>query len=246
MAELPEIGKHCEICKRLDFLPVECTLCRGIFCRNHLAYDQHKCPNPPSLDGDIAHKASTVVPFKKCDMKDCDEKLHSPIQCTGCEKNFCVAHRHPPDHQCSQYAKEQEEKLNKAKPKVVIAPRQKGQGKKSLALEAKVQLMRMKGFAVGDKTIPPENKLYFLVNLPTGAKNEPKAVFLNSQWSVGRSIDFMCNLYNVENMNNVAGEKKIAAFDINHDCLEFSRILSTIVDEGLLLNGGHLILDFMS
>lgn len=38
--ELEDLGNHCsfESCNRLDFLPIKCDLCRGIFCKEHYRY----------------------------------------------------------------------------------------------------------------------------------------------------------------------------------------------------------------
>lgn len=43
--ELPDIGKNCNLssCNRLDFLPVKCDACSGIYCIEHYLYDAHRC-----------------------------------------------------------------------------------------------------------------------------------------------------------------------------------------------------------
>nr|XP_020760481.1 AN1-type zinc finger protein 2B isoform X2 [Odocoileus virginianus texanus] len=43
--EFPDLGAHCSepSCKRLDFLPLKCDACSGIFCADHVAYAQHHC-----------------------------------------------------------------------------------------------------------------------------------------------------------------------------------------------------------
>ncbi|XP_074154810.1 AN1-type zinc finger protein 2B isoform X4 [Sminthopsis crassicaudata] len=43
--EFPDLGAHCSepTCQRLDFLPLKCDACSGIFCADHVAYDQHHC-----------------------------------------------------------------------------------------------------------------------------------------------------------------------------------------------------------
>ena len=46
--ELPHLGTHCELesCKRLDYLPVTCEYCKGVFCTQHgYSADSHGCPN---------------------------------------------------------------------------------------------------------------------------------------------------------------------------------------------------------
>ncbi|KAM9248476.1 AN1-type zinc finger protein 2B isoform 1-T1 [Dugong dugon] len=43
--EFPDLGAHCSepSCQRLDFLPLKCDACSGIFCADHVAYAQHQC-----------------------------------------------------------------------------------------------------------------------------------------------------------------------------------------------------------
>ncbi|XP_020026417.2 AN1-type zinc finger protein 2B isoform X1 [Castor canadensis] len=43
--EFPDLGAHCSepSCQRLDFLPLKCDACSGIFCADHVAYAQHHC-----------------------------------------------------------------------------------------------------------------------------------------------------------------------------------------------------------
>lgn len=43
--EFPDLGAHCSepSCQRLDFLPLKCDACLGIFCADHVAYAQHHC-----------------------------------------------------------------------------------------------------------------------------------------------------------------------------------------------------------
>lgn len=43
--ELPHLGQNCALkqCNQLDFLPVKCDACAGIFCLQHYQYDTHNC-----------------------------------------------------------------------------------------------------------------------------------------------------------------------------------------------------------
>ena len=51
-----EIGTHCNFkeCNMLDFLPIRCDACSGVFCENHMQYEKHKC--------DGAHRKNVQVP----------------------------------------------------------------------------------------------------------------------------------------------------------------------------------------
>ena len=43
--ELPEIGLQCsmEICNQLDFLPIKCSNCQKVFCKDHSSLVNHNC-----------------------------------------------------------------------------------------------------------------------------------------------------------------------------------------------------------
>ncbi|XP_020607602.1 AN1-type zinc finger protein 2A-like [Orbicella faveolata] len=44
-ADLLSIGKHCSLasCKRLDFLPFQCSHCKEVFCLEHRTPEEHQC-----------------------------------------------------------------------------------------------------------------------------------------------------------------------------------------------------------
>ena len=44
-----EIGTHCNLseCHALDFLPIKCDACSGVFCERHMQYENHRCPVAP-------------------------------------------------------------------------------------------------------------------------------------------------------------------------------------------------------
>ncbi|KAH9283345.1 AN1-type zinc finger protein 2B [Echinococcus granulosus] len=43
--EFPNLGEQCAVksCQMLDFLPVRCSGCRKVFCKNHYFFDCHSC-----------------------------------------------------------------------------------------------------------------------------------------------------------------------------------------------------------
>ena len=38
------LGKHCDKCKQLDFLPFTCEFCKLTYCSQHRNPDTHQCP----------------------------------------------------------------------------------------------------------------------------------------------------------------------------------------------------------
>lgn len=65
-----EVGRHCSVCKTLDFLPFRCSGCRAVFCKAHQAVathpEQHDCPNPPDTQSctQITRPAASSGSFK--------------------------------------------------------------------------------------------------------------------------------------------------------------------------------------
>ncbi|KAL5971932.1 AN1-type zinc finger protein 2B [Taenia solium] len=44
--EFPDLGEQCAVksCRMLDFLPVRCSGCHKVFCKDHYFFDCHSCP----------------------------------------------------------------------------------------------------------------------------------------------------------------------------------------------------------
>ncbi|VDO45457.1 unnamed protein product [Haemonchus placei] len=59
MAELPDLGGRCffENCKRLDFLPFTCPLCKECFCSDHRF--THGCDSSKQYDPNTAVSSSS-------------------------------------------------------------------------------------------------------------------------------------------------------------------------------------------
>lgn len=111
----------------------------------------------------------------------------------------------------------------------------------------KVQLMRLKGKAVGSKVIPATDRAYFLIYLPLTVQQKSKAVFVAKQWSIGRVIDSVADLCHISNRNNEIAAKKLRLFR-HHDgqilCTEMERKLQQLLNDGTVIDGETLILEY--
>ncbi|XP_042322245.1 AN1-type zinc finger protein 1 isoform X2 [Sceloporus undulatus] len=164
MAEL-EIGQHCEVehCGQLDFLPFVCDGCSGVFCLQHRSRAAHGCSEANLKSGDVKpdHHTSFL-----CSYKGCEGRELVPVLCSYCEKQFCLRHRHQPDHEC--------EKLETPKPRMAATQQlikdivdskidarvtKRCKGAKSSETAAKVALMKLKMHASGDKSVPQKLRL---------------------------------------------------------------------------------------
>eukprot|EP00042_Codosiga_hollandica_P043907 m.423988 g.423988 ORF g.423988 m.423988 type:complete len:159 (+) comp56668_c0_seq8:116-592(+) len=117
-------------CHQLDFLPITCTLCKLVTCSfhgtNHGCVNSEIkdrrvpiCPlcnklvqTPPagvSLNDQMeVHIASGCTralaappkPKRICNVKSCKARDQIAIQCSHCDKKFCVSHRLQELHEC--------------------------------------------------------------------------------------------------------------------------------------------------
>ena len=94
--ELPHIGLRCIIpeCKQLDFLPIKCDACNGIFCAEHYKYSQHNCAEARESNNvvPVCEKCQTLVPPKNLSADDA-MKLHLLNHCSPYKKERIYTNR---------------------------------------------------------------------------------------------------------------------------------------------------------
>jgi len=171
--ELPHCGSNCtaEQCNTLDFLPFSCSYCHSIFCKTHFLPESHKClAYQQNSAGGIGTRVP--VPTYSCSLAGCSKRELVPVVCPHCTSQFCLDHRHQPDHNCSKWEKPKERMVQtQSLIEGIVArtkanPQPRGQGPKSEKLAAKVQLMKLKQNSKGLKELPTEERLHLLVKLP--------------------------------------------------------------------------------
>jgi hypothetical protein len=112
----------------------------------------------------------------------------------------------------------------------------------------RIQLMRLKGKAVGSKGIPATDRAHFLIYPPLTVRQKSKAVFVARQWSIGRVIDSVADVCDVSNRNNETAAKKLRLFrqqDGHILCTEMERKLEQLLNEGTVMDGETLILEYI-
>ncbi len=89
-----DVGEHCSICNRIDFLPFTCSECKLFFCKDHFKSFEHKC---------IVIKQSSkfikksIIDNNKC--IECGKKLYV-TKCKDCNSITCMDHRFSDQHKC--------------------------------------------------------------------------------------------------------------------------------------------------
>merc|ERR1719500_1458330 len=100
---------------------MKCDACSRLFCKDHLLYDDHTCSGKYKKDIQVpvCPLCSAPIPIARGAVPDlavsahidqgCPAvkhgkqcKKHELVACicSACQTNFCLAHRHPTDHDC--------------------------------------------------------------------------------------------------------------------------------------------------
>nr|CAH7759323.1 unnamed protein product [Callosobruchus chinensis] len=211
--ELPSLGKQCAdtTCHQLDFLPLNCK-CGKIFCSDHFKIHTQICQVSRNLTEEELKQIENVF---VCSHPNCTERSVVPLVCERCHKHFCIKHRHLTECEeksAEKIAAEKEKyhapvrKFNEAKDIVDKQLESKLEAAKkkvkNRATANKVQLMKLKGKAVGLKSVPQTNRLYFNVSTVNSGTEKSVAIFVSNQWSLGRAIDGIADEMKLQNNNN--------------------------------------------
>merc|ERR1711964_47025 len=96
-----DIGEHCSVCRRQDYLPFYCEDCKKYFCREHRG---HGCPNAGDTNVLSVAEAKTrraSISKTQCAHRACSRHGSAvDFHCKACGKTFCVNHRARSAHQC--------------------------------------------------------------------------------------------------------------------------------------------------
>merc|ERR1711964_620203 len=107
-----DIGKHCAVCKRQDFLPFHCDGCDQHFCKDHRTPESHNCEACSEHTSHVQElKPNSLTSLKKCACGSCSTRgSQVDYQCRHCKKEFCVTHRLPQTHSCTDHPMGQKSK----------------------------------------------------------------------------------------------------------------------------------------
>ncbi|XP_063993500.1 AN1-type zinc finger protein 1-like [Diachasmimorpha longicaudata] len=252
--EFPRVGTHCavESCKQDDFLPFKCTHCSTIFCKNHFNTISHDCKSCPDNIVAEPRKFEGFI----CSQEECKSTSAVEMNCVECKKHFCLAHRH---HGCLEMSQDEiakrlrewekpKEDFRSAKSAVDAVIAENLKKSKKIEMANKVQLMRLKGKAVGSQNIPTVDRRYLQVYFPLiTCKTAPAAVFVNVQWTLGKTIDSIAEILKIRNSNNLADSVKLKLFhhrtgDVLGERMDTA--LSDLFTKGQLVDGQSVIFEY--
>lgn len=217
--------------------------CSLNFCKIHSLPFDHACK--AYKDATSSGENRDEIQTHSCSLPSCCTKELVQMLCSHCKLHFCLQHRHQVDHQCSKYEKPKEimPETSKLVDMIVSKNREKKptrQGVKSEKLAAKVQLMKLKQNSKGAKELPITERVYFLVKLPFGKKDE--AVFVSNLWSIGKCIDNIASLCQVPNNNNNSTKPQLNMYGCSDSCVSDRKdiLVKKLIDNETLFNGQSL------
>ncbi|XP_066927714.1 AN1-type zinc finger protein 1-like [Clytia hemisphaerica] len=225
MAELMHIGKHCghSECNQLDFLPIQCQLCKKVFCSLHVKSNEHGCKSQDNILTDEDVQNLTAPASFSCTYGTCKGRELTPITCDKCIEQFCLKHRLPGDHECKQMtlSKKSEydgltakEKVEKITGKSLVTEKTSGRvGKKSTKTSNKVLEMKLKMKAKGENSIPIPERIYFEVKFNIeSCKTKSLPLFFSKEYTIGRIIDLIAKYAKLLNQNHVSTAPKLRLY----------------------------------
>lgn len=85
--EFPDLGSNCSFqsCNRLDFLPMKCNSCKGVYCSDHFSYIKHDCQasNIQDVQVPVCPLCGAPVPGKRGEAPDVAVSAHIDNQCNS-------------------------------------------------------------------------------------------------------------------------------------------------------------------
>lgn len=249
------IGQHCSLqnCNILDFLPITCQYCKNIFCKEHFLPEKHFCVEVQKCEIELP-KINSVQRYE-CSVEGCAKAELAPVLCPMCQVMVCLGHRFQSDHGCIELkAPTRAMAETKAMVDQILNTQNSLQVKKkplrsvkAQKTAAKVQLMKLKMKSVGDKGLPQQERVYFLVTPPKLYNKQSSGVWISEKWVIGRVIDFIADTLGVKNENNVSGKKKLKIFrssDGKSVCEDMSVQLSKLLSDEEIFNGDSVIFEY--
>lgn len=107
--------------------------------------------------------------------------------------------------------------------------------------------MRLRGKAIGAKSIPTVDRRYFQIYHPLSSKKEPAAIFVCIRWTVGKTIDSIAEILKIQNLNNLANSDKLRMFHHTTGKVladKMDSILSDLFNNAELIDGQNVIFEY--
>ncbi|CCD25632.1 Cuz1p NDAI_0F03140 [Naumovozyma dairenensis CBS 421] len=216
-----DVGTHCSLCEKLDFLPFHCSSCNKDFCSEHRSKQSHYCE---SL------KQQTTTPRSSETVRGNDEqyfksllpekgyiRVNQPHVRNPVSTNEAVLGNGNLREKNTIRSRLNESTLSKLKSffdkhrssNNKKTSRSFFSSKKSNNDENEGNILLLKKSAIGDSKIPTSNRIHIWCYYLEGnseqegdANSVKTAVFINKIWPLGRTLDYLAQQLQVKNLNS--------------------------------------------
>lgn len=261
-----DLGKNCQYCNQLDFLPFVCEFCNKTFCSNHRTIEQHNCKNKdkffnqhnsssslrsPSPTSGVSSKS--LFPDRQADKKKLEASLNnSQIKPTTIKETQFRVGDVAGTNAFKKFQKFLSLQKNKKKTKSGESSAiGKFFGKSSS--NKYVDIANLKKNAKGDNKIKLEDKIFiwcvYIKNPDDDSINiekDKKPVFINKNWVVGRSLDSIADVLHIQNNNNVTSNslEKLNIFKLEQTVKEDGepKLITTSLKSSVFKTGDTIYL----
>lgn len=222
-----DIGKHCTICRQLDFLPFVCPKCEKSYCNNHrMDFNKHKCV----VDEQNAKLAA--LERSKVDVSKLPKSADVFPDLDKIRRDAEIMHNKERNNKIGQRLTDVKDSNNKPLTTIEVAmlrlKKLLGNSGKSSKRTARslptsslfkglaggnsnstasrmVEMNKLKRSAKGDNRINVNDRVYVWVHYTSDddTKFEVKsAQFFSKKWPIGKMLDSSAEISKIKNMNN--------------------------------------------
>ncbi|ODQ79211.1 hypothetical protein BABINDRAFT_26961, partial [Babjeviella inositovora NRRL Y-12698] len=212
-----DIGKHCQYCNQLDFLPFTCPHCKLTLCLDHQKVDAHKCAENPFEKtrsvSPVSHLPSskTLFPDRSKHKEQLDKEI-AYLQANPKPTSLATSNSTPLQRVRKFLSKSKDKstfkgtgifgiKLGKAKPEttpIAVYPSTK-------------EVLVLRREAKGDAKVLAADRVYvwavFVPDAGSEAVRETIPLWISKKWPVGRALDALAALLKIRNVNNSVTDK---------------------------------------
>jgi AN1-type zinc finger protein 1 len=251
------LGKHCTICKVIDYLPFTCEHCQETYCVDHRTVKDHECKKYVEVKKE---SKQIVEKLHSCKIKNCEEASLS--NCKKCKNRYCLDHLKEKDHKClnTKTIKEifEENRIKRELEKKIQAEKELKKlseefGVKKILLkkpiirksDEKIKFSNTKETAIGNANISEDERFYFKVFFPFDSKLQPIHYFTKKSISIGKLLDDIAYFGEIDNtIFNRNDVKKLNLYNLKTlECIEYKKCFSELEKEKLLKQNSYLILE---
>lgn len=211
------LGKHCEFCQQLDFLPFHCEYCQKDYCSQHRTLESHKCVK--KLGDEVKHvhrnyggpTASSLFPDREKDKAKINQIIENskPKPTNILQSQFKVgdvAAKTP--NAFNKFKKFLNlQKNNKSKSSITKLFNTSSKTKTNPIVE----ISKLRKSAKGDIKVKADDRVYVWGLFVNGndsdlssinVETDKKPLYVSKLWPVGRALDSIAETLKISNYNN--------------------------------------------